>query len=65
MNYLGLGDNATFVAIVARYDSKSVNEEDNYLEWYYYDDPGSIHYMDQIMILTGNSTHRYTSIIFQ
>lgn len=58
MNHLGLGDNATFVAIFARYDSKSVNEEDNYLEWYYYDDPSKVHYMDQMMILTGNSTHR-------
>jgi hypothetical protein len=58
MNHLGLGDNATFVAIIARYDSKSVNEEDNYLEWYYYDDPGTKHYMDQLMFLTGNSTHR-------
>jgi len=64
MNHLGLGDNATFLCIIARYDSKSVNEEDNYLEWYYYDDPGTIHYMDQIMILTGNSTHRIPQLYF-
>lgn len=64
MNHLGLGDNATFVAIIARYDSKSVNEEDNYLEWYYYDDPTSMHHMDQIMVLTGNSTHRIPQLFF-
>jgi hypothetical protein len=64
MNHLGLGDNATFVAIIARYDSKSVNEEDNYIEYYYFDDAGSIRYMDQVMILTGNSTHRIPQIYF-
>jgi hypothetical protein len=64
MNHLGLGDNATFVAIIARYDSKSVNEEDNYVEYYYFDDAGTIRYMDQVMILTGNSTHRIPQIYF-
>ena len=64
MNHLGLGDNATFLAIIARYDSNSVNEEDNYLEWYYYDDPGTVHYMDQIMVLTGNSTNRIPQLYF-
>lgn len=64
MNHLGLGDNATFVAIVARYDSNSVDEEDNYLEWYYSDSPANIKYMDQIMILTGNSTHRVPQLYF-
>ena len=64
MNHLGLGDNATFLAIIARYDSNSVNEEDNYLEWYYSDNPGSIRQMDQLMILTGNSTHRIPQLYF-
>jgi len=64
MNHLGLGDNATFVAIIARYDPKSVNEEDNYVEYYYYDDPGIIRAMDQVMILTGNSTHRIPQLYF-
>ena len=64
MNHLGLGDNATFVAIIARYDIKSVNEEDNYLEYYYTDDTGKIRYMDQMMILTGNSAKRIPQLYF-
>lgn len=64
MNHLGFGDNATFVAIIARYDAKSVNEEDNYLEFYYADNQGTIRYMDQLMILTGNSTHRIPQLYF-
>ena len=39
-------------------------EEDNYIEYYYFDDAGSIRYMDQVMILTGNSTHRVPQIYF-
>ena len=64
LNFLGLGDNATFLAIVARYDKKSVNEEDNYLEYYYYDETNKIRYMDQMMILTGNSVNRIPQIYF-
>ena len=64
MNHLGLGDNATFIAIIARYDASSVNEEDNYLEWYYSDNPASINYMDQMLILTGNSVHRIPQLYF-
>ena len=64
MNHLGLGDNATFVAIFARYDSKSVNEEDNYIQYYYYDNPGTVRTMDQVMILTGNSTNRVPQLYF-
>lgn len=64
MNHLGLGDNATFIAIIATYDIQSVNEEDNYLEYYYVDHSNTIRYMDQIMILTGNSTHRIPQLYF-
>ena len=64
MNHLGLGDNATFLAIFARYDAKSVNEEDNYLEYYYSDDTGKMRYMDQVLVLTGNSTHRIPQLYF-
>ena len=63
-NYLGLGDNATFLAIIARYDSNSVNEQDNYLEWYYSNTPTNINYMNQLMILTGNSTNRIPQLYF-
>jgi hypothetical protein len=58
LNHLGLGDNATFLSIVARYDDKSKIEEDNYVQYNYYLDLSKNYYMDQILILTGNSTHR-------
>lgn len=58
MNHLGLGDNATFVSIAARYDAKSKVEEDNYITWSFYDDLTNSHPMGQYMCLTGNSTNR-------
>ncbi len=58
LNHLGMGDNATFLAIKATYNSASVNEEDNYILWNYYDDFSKTYPMDQIMILTGNSSNR-------
>jgi hypothetical protein len=64
MNHLGLGDNATFVAIKATYDLKCVNEEDHYIEYYYTDDTSTIRSMSQLMILTGNSTHRIPQLYF-
>ena len=64
MNHLGLGDNATFIAIIATYDQQSVNEEDNYLEYYYMDSTSTIRYMDELMILTGNSANRLPQLSF-
>jgi len=58
LNYLGLGDNVTFLSIVAIYDPKSKIEEDNYVDYMFYDDLGRIRSFDEIMILTGNSTNR-------
>lgn len=58
MNHLGLGDNATFVSLVARYDVKSKIEEDNYINWTFYDDLTKIYPMSNYMCLTGNSTNR-------
>lgn len=58
MNHLGLGDNATFVSIAATYDPKSKIEEDNYVQFNYYNNLTSTFYFDQLLILTGNSTHR-------
>lgn len=58
MNHLGLGDNATFVSLAARYDSKSKIEEDNYINWSFYDDLTKIYPMCQYMCLTGNSSNR-------
>lgn len=58
LNHLGLGDNATFVSISAKYDAESKIEEDNYILWSYYDDLTNSHPMAQFMLLTGNSTNR-------
>lgn len=58
LNHLGLGDNATFLAIKATYDPKSVISDDNYIQWSYYDDLTNIHAFAQLMILTGNGTNR-------
>ena len=57
-NFLGLGDNATFVALVPRFDVKSVMEEDNYVNFVYSTDLIHTYSFKEIMILTGNSTHR-------
>ena len=58
LNHLGLGDNATFLAIKATYNTASVNEEDNYVDYYYYDNLSSRFSFNQLMVLTGNSTSR-------
>ncbi len=58
LNHLGLGDNATFLAMKALYDPKSVIEEDNYVNWSFYTDPNKIYTMAQLLVLTGNSTNR-------
>lgn len=58
LNYLGLGDNSTFLMLVARYDQKSKIEEDNYVSWNYFDDPTKVYHFNQLLALTGNSTHR-------
>jgi hypothetical protein len=62
LNHLGLGDNATFLAIKATYNVASVNEEDNYVVWNYYDNFSNLYAMNQIMILTGNSTNRIAQL---
>ena len=58
LNHLGLGDNATFLAIKATYDPKSVIEADNYVQWSFYDDVGRVNTLAQLLVLTGNSTNR-------
>ena len=58
LNFLGLGDNATFLAIKATYNSLSVNEEDNYVNYYYYNDFTTKLAFNQLLVLTGNSTNR-------
>jgi hypothetical protein len=58
LNHLGLGDNATFLAIKAIYDPKSVVEADNYVTYSYYNYPVSNFTFAQLLVLTGNSTNR-------
>lgn len=58
LNHLGLGDNATFLAIKATYDPKSKDEEKNYIEYYYFNDESRSYYFAQMILLTGNSIHR-------
>ena len=62
LNHLGIGDNATFLLIKASYDPKSVIQDDNYVDWSFYDTLGSINQFAQVMLLTGNTTHRVKQI---
>lgn len=62
LNHLGLGDNATFLAIKVLYNSASVIEEDNYITWSFYDDLTKTYPMAQMLCLTGNSTNRIKQI---
>lgn len=62
LNHLGLGDNATFLAMKVTYNPASVNEEDNYIVWNYYDDFSRLYAVGQFMLLTGNSTNRIKQI---
>ena len=58
LNHLGLGDNATFLVIKATYNTASVNEEDNYVDYYYYDNLSTRLSFKELILLTGNSTNR-------
>jgi hypothetical protein len=58
LNHLGLGDNATFLCIKAVYDAKAVIEADRYVNWSYYDSLTRVNTFADMMVLTGNSTHR-------
>jgi len=62
LNHLGLGDNATFLAMKVTYNTASVNEEDNYIVWNYYDDFSRLYAIGQFMLLTGNSSNRIKQI---
>ena len=58
LNHLGLGDNATFLAIKTIFNPKSVIEADNYINYSFYDDLTKVYTFSQMMVLTGNSTNR-------
>jgi len=58
LNHLGIGDNATFLCAKIIYNSKSVIEDDNYINWSFYDDLTKVYSVAQMLVLTGNSTNR-------
>lgn len=58
MNHLGLGDNATYLFMAARYNSKAVIAEDNYVQYSYYNDMSRVYTFAQSLNLTGTATHR-------
>lgn len=58
LNHLGLGDNATFLAMKATYDAKSVNPDNNYVNYTYYNNPAINYTFAQMLVLTGNGTNR-------
>jgi len=62
-----LGDNVTFLLIRAKYMPMDPNwgiETEQFLQYYYKDDPGTIRTMGQLLVLTGNSTNRIPQIFF-
>lgn len=56
LNHLGLGDNATFLAILADYESNI--EARNFVQYSYYSDPNVWMSFSQMLLLTGNSENR-------
>lgn len=62
-----LGENVTFLMVRAKYlpvDPNWAVETEQFLQYYYKDDPGQIRTMGQLLVLTGNSTNRIPQIYF-
>lgn len=57
------GFTTTFLTIKVIYDSKSVIEEDNYLQWSYSKSKDIIYTMGKLMVLSGNSTNKVGDIV--
>jgi len=60
-----LGENITFLLIRAKYmplDPNWAVETEQYIQYYYKDDPGMKRSMGQMLLLTGNSTNRIPQI---
>jgi hypothetical protein len=62
LNFLGLGDNATFLTLKVIYDQKSKKESENYLNWSFYDSLTTVNTIGSLMVLTGNSENRIKQI---
>ena len=62
-----LGNSVTFLMIRAKYmplDPNWAVETEQYIQYYFADDPGQVRTMGQMLMLTGNSTHRIPQIFF-
>lgn len=60
-----LGNNITFIMLKITYDEtnpKCVIEEDQFIEYWFEDDPTQIRYINKLLLLTGNSTKRIPQI---
>jgi len=62
-----LGENVTFLMVRAKYmplDPNWAIETEQFIQYYYKDDPTKIRTMGQLLVLTGNSTNRIPQIYF-
>jgi hypothetical protein len=62
-----LGESVTYLMIRAKYmplDPNWALETDQYIQYYFKDDPGQVRSMSQLLVLTGNSTNRIPQIFF-
>ena len=62
-----LGNNITFLQVIAKYVPKDPMwsiETEQYIEYYFSDDPTKVRTMGQMLLLTGNSTKRIPQIYF-
>lgn len=67
MLYGFLGNNITFLMVRAKYiplDPNWAIEPEQYIEYYFKDDPAKVRQMGQLMILSGNSAKRLSQIYF-
>lgn len=60
-----LGNNVTFIMLKITYDEtnpKCVIEEEQFIEYWFEDDPSQKRYINKLLLLTGNSTKRIPQI---
>ena len=60
-----LGNNITYLLLKVTYDEtdpRCLIEEEQYLEYYFADNPTEIRYLNKLMLLTGNSQNRIPQI---
>jgi len=62
VNYANLGDNVTFLLFKVSYDSRA-KEEEQFITYYFEDEPSIKYCIGQAMLLTGNSECRVPRIV--